>query len=753
MSKRALAAVGLVVALLAQAVGLLGPTTSARSATSWLPGIDVSHWNGAINWASVATGGWKFAIAKATDGTTYVDPTFATNKAGAMSNGVKFSAYHFARPSSTSGDAVTQADHFVDTAQLTAGNLIPALDLEITGGLGVTALQTWTMGWLNEVTERLGVRPMIYTGNSFWQMAMGDTQMFADAGYKTLWIAHWNVAAPSVPANNWGGRGWTFWQWTDCQTVSGISGCVDGDRYNGLDLTPVTIPKLSVTKTANGSVASTPGGIDCGANCQSIYDPGSQVALSASPEPGAVFVKWGGACAGSTSCSVTMMGNKSVTASFGFVLSVSKSGTGTGTVTSSPAGLSCGSSCQAPFVTGSSVTLTPVNGTYSAFTGWSGACSGSATTCTVTMSAAKSVTASFIDLRLPRVTISPPTTITGPATATFTEAVKPVTAENFVVTLAGGSTPIPGTIRCWGAGGVAVNCSTGNVLKTTLTPSSALVAGQYYTVLVDPVTAGSNVSDLDGNPVDASTRAFRGATLQQENSRAVRYGWATVANPNTYNGSYTVERLAWAKATYRFTGTSITWYTLTAPSQGLALVYIDNVLKGSFNQFASSVHYHVPRTFSGLASGPHTLQIVPRGLKGSSSGTNTLVSIDAFKVGTTLDGTPDAVYSWRRASSSSASGGAYAVSDLNGATASFTFRGTGVDWYTMVGPDQGKAQIWVDGVWKATVDNYAASRAFNVRRSIRYLADALHTLQIRVLGQRRTASTGRFVVVDRFVAI
>ena len=56
---------------------------------------------------------------------------------------------------------------------------------------------------------------MIYTSPAFWKNNMGDTQTFAAAGYRTLWIAHWTTAAvPTVPAANWGGNGWTFWQYT-----------------------------------------------------------------------------------------------------------------------------------------------------------------------------------------------------------------------------------------------------------------------------------------------------------------------------------------------------------------------------------------------------------------------------------------------------------------------------------------------------------------------------------------------------------
>jgi GH25 family lysozyme M1 (1,4-beta-N-acetylmuramidase) len=221
--------------LLADVAGIVGLTPA--QAASWLTGVDVSHWNGTINWTSVAGAGIKFAIQKASESQTYVDPTYTTNRNGATGAGIKFTGYHFARPDTTSNDAVLEADHFVDAANLAPGNIIPALDLEVSGGLGVSALQNWTMAWLNRVTYRIGVKPMIYTSPGFWNTYMGNTTTFATAGYKTLWIAHWTSnPAPSVPANNWGGNGWTFWQYTSSGSVNGISGAVDLDRYNGLTL-------------------------------------------------------------------------------------------------------------------------------------------------------------------------------------------------------------------------------------------------------------------------------------------------------------------------------------------------------------------------------------------------------------------------------------------------------------------------------------------------------------------------------------
>ena len=230
-----------------------GATTDAT--ITRLEGIDVSHWQGTIDWTKVAASGKAFAIIKATDSYDYTDPMYATNHAQAKAAGMWTGAYHFARPDATAGDAVREADKFVSVVNLGAKDLIPALDLEVTGGLTTTPLQNWVAAWLTEVTARTGVKPMIYTSPAFWQKYMGDSSALADAGYKTLWVAHWNVTTPWVPANNWGGHGWTFWQYSNCGTVPGISGCVDLDRYNGADLTPAAYSIFSlVPLTATGSV-------------------------------------------------------------------------------------------------------------------------------------------------------------------------------------------------------------------------------------------------------------------------------------------------------------------------------------------------------------------------------------------------------------------------------------------------------------------------------------------------------------------
>jgi lysozyme len=204
-------------------------------------GIDVSHWQGQVTWADVAADGVDFAIAKATEGRVYQDGQYARNKERAEAFGIAFTAYHFASPDSSANDAVIAADNFVDFAHLGPGNLRPVLDLEKNGGLGVRKLRKWVKAWLTQVEARVGVKPIIYVSPSFWHDKMGNSRWFADNGY-ALWIAHWHVVAPRVPAQNWGGRGWTIWQYDNCGSVAGIAGCVDLDRLNGTDLDALRIP-------------------------------------------------------------------------------------------------------------------------------------------------------------------------------------------------------------------------------------------------------------------------------------------------------------------------------------------------------------------------------------------------------------------------------------------------------------------------------------------------------------------------------
>jgi hypothetical protein len=123
---------------------------------------------------------------------------------------------------------------------------------------------TWVRTYLERIYERTGVRAMIYTSPNFWANYVGGSTWFATNGYRLLWLAHWTTGSPTVPAGDWAGFGWTFWQYTSNGSVPGITGRVDLDRFAGADVTAVlisptegiaTIPKPPFTDIAGSKFA------------------------------------------------------------------------------------------------------------------------------------------------------------------------------------------------------------------------------------------------------------------------------------------------------------------------------------------------------------------------------------------------------------------------------------------------------------------------------------------------------------------
>ncbi|MDB5396786.1 MAG: hypothetical protein JWM91_4292 [Rhodospirillales bacterium] len=159
---------------------------------------------------------------------------------------------------------------------------------------------------------------------------------------------------------------------------------------------------ITVSKTGNGAgvVTTSPAGITCGATCSASFEIGKPVTLNAAASQGSVFAGWsGGGCSGTGICAVTPNADTTVTASFTLVpttamLSVAK--TGSGTVASSPSGIACGPTCNASFPIGLIETLTATSDAGWTFAGWSGSgCSGNKQ-CTVSMTADRTVAATFV---------------------------------------------------------------------------------------------------------------------------------------------------------------------------------------------------------------------------------------------------------------------------------------------------------------------------------------------------------------------
>ena len=113
-----------------------------------LAGIDVSHFQGEVDWGAVAATGVRFAFIKATEGLDDVDPRFAQNWQGSRAAGLLRGAYHFLHPNL---DAGQQAAHFLSVVTLDDDALPPALDVEVTNGVAPAALATCIETWLGAV--------------------------------------------------------------------------------------------------------------------------------------------------------------------------------------------------------------------------------------------------------------------------------------------------------------------------------------------------------------------------------------------------------------------------------------------------------------------------------------------------------------------------------------------------------------------------------------------------------------------------
>ncbi|HEX8950379.1 MAG TPA: GH25 family lysozyme, partial [Polyangia bacterium] len=152
---------------------------------STVQGIDVSEFQGAINWPAVKAAGKDFAFIRVSDG-TYQDPKFDTNWAGAKAAGIIRGAYQFFR---ASDDPIAIADQFLARmGTLGQGDLPPTLDVEVTDGQSATTIRTRMEAWLAHVEQKTGRIPFIYVSPGFWP-SLGSPN---ESHYR-LWVANWQV--------------------------------------------------------------------------------------------------------------------------------------------------------------------------------------------------------------------------------------------------------------------------------------------------------------------------------------------------------------------------------------------------------------------------------------------------------------------------------------------------------------------------------------------------------------------------------
>jgi len=201
-------------------------------------GIDVSSYQGTINWTQVKAAGITYAWAKATEGTTITDSEYSNNATNGVAAGVYMGAYHFAHPddNGTTAGAIAEANHFLSVAQshIVSCELPPVLDYEtdVSGSMTGAQQVAWVEAWMNTVQTATGITPIIYTNGS-----IANEFTSALSSYCKLWIAT-NSGNSSTPPSAYDqaawNPNWSFNQYSWNVTVNGItSGGVDGDIFNG----------------------------------------------------------------------------------------------------------------------------------------------------------------------------------------------------------------------------------------------------------------------------------------------------------------------------------------------------------------------------------------------------------------------------------------------------------------------------------------------------------------------------------------
>lgn len=286
-----------------------------------IQGIDVSRWqcggdhaDGPINWAAVASTGYRFAFVKATEGVTITDPFLNVLVPGARSAGLLAGVYHICWPADNT--AAAEAAYFLQVAgqYITSGFLVPALDIEPKYNIHGTAMVQWIDQWAAIVRGATGANPVIYCSSSVAaDLFKADPTI---SGRYRLWIAAYTAAAQP---NIGGWDSWAFWQYADNGSVPGVEGhSVDLNWFNGNEQ---SLAQYVIGGTAQSSYtllsAVMGNGFLSVAPQQTSYPAGSTVTFTARPAAGWEFAGWGGSVSGMANpLSLTMNENKSVLATF-----------------------------------------------------------------------------------------------------------------------------------------------------------------------------------------------------------------------------------------------------------------------------------------------------------------------------------------------------------------------------------------------------------------------------------------------------
>lgn len=215
-------------------------------------GIDVSGWQGSINYNQVANSGIEIVYMKASEGTNFVDPYFNENYTNAKANGLKVGFYHYLTARSNS-DAIAEATFFVSTISGMIPDCRLAMDFESFGNLSIEEINEIGLTFMQTVESLSGKEMVIYSDTSnASNIFQGELTNYP------LWVAQYEVEEPTANGN-W--SNWVGWQYTDVGEIAGINGYVDRDRFtDGILLnenSEVPLPDNTNKPSAGGTTTIT----------------------------------------------------------------------------------------------------------------------------------------------------------------------------------------------------------------------------------------------------------------------------------------------------------------------------------------------------------------------------------------------------------------------------------------------------------------------------------------------------------------
>ena len=275
-----------------------------------------------------------------------------------------------------------------------------------------------------------------------------------------------------------------------------------------------------------------------------------------------------------------------------------------------------------------------------------------------------------------------------------------------------------------------------------------------YAVVVDAfdvVPGGPPVAVGTRSEETAAAATYIGTWTAGDTSQA--WSGATAARSST----------AGSRAQFTFTGSAVRLVGFKGPENGIARVFLDGAFHAEIDTFSPSRTQTVVFSATDLATGRHTVEIEVTGQKHANA-TGHSIFVDAFDVESRFEDRHPAItyapagnwvrenmdYAWSGTTANSG-GGTASYSTTAGATATFTFDGTGVSWISFRSPLAGIADVWLDGALAGRFDLYASSDQVRVPiYTVSGLIPGTHTLRIDVTGEKNPAASGAVVVVDAF---